>query len=259
MTLDLLLGSITVRAVLGVALGLIAGSFLGALVGRWPRGESVAKGRSRCDACGVTLGVRDLVPVVSALASHLRCRFCGMRIDPAHMVLELGGAAIGGFAFALGAGPLAAAGCCLLGWMLLALAVLDARYHWLPDALTLPLAFLGLTLGPWVTEAAMSGRWIGAAVGYLALLGLAVGYRKLRGREGLGLGDAKLLGAIGAWTGWQVLPLVLLIGSLGGLIWVALLALAGRSVKADMRLPLGTFLCLAVGPALLVEGMLALG
>ncbi|MET0239397.1 MAG: A24 family peptidase [Sphingobium sp.] len=244
------------RTLIGAVLGLIIGSFLGALVLRWPEGRSVLRGRSQCDACGVTLGVRDLVPVLSAVALRLRCRACGVRIDPAHLLMEIGGAAIGATAFALSAGPVAAAGACLLGWILLALAVLDARHFWLPDALTLPLAFFGLTIGPFATQAALPDRWIGAAAGYGVLLAVALGYRALRGREGLGLGDAKLLGAIGAWTGWQALPFVLLIGSVAGLGWAAAMAARGRAVRGDMRLPLGTLLCLAVGPGMVVEAWL---
>ncbi|HEX7855982.1 MAG TPA: A24 family peptidase [Sphingobium sp.] len=243
----------------GALLGLIIGSFLGALVMRWPREESVLRGRSHCDHCDRTLGVRDLVPVLSALASRLRCRSCGARIDPVHLLMELGAAIIGAAAFGLATGPLAALGWCLLGWIVLALALLDARHFWLPDALTLPLAFLGLTIGPFVTDASMPDRWIGAAVGYGALMAIALGYRALRGREGLGLGDAKLLGAIGAWTGWQALPFVLLIASVAALGWAGVMALRGQAVDGASRLPLGTFLCLAMGPAMLVEAMLLIG
>ncbi|HEX7820239.1 MAG TPA: A24 family peptidase [Sphingobium sp.] len=237
----------------GGGLGLIVGSFLGALVIRWPQGLSVTAGRSHCDGCGVVLRPRDLVPVVSALAAHMRCRTCGGRIDPVHLLLELGAGAIGVIAFAFAPGMLSAAGWCLLGWMLLALAVLDARHHWLPDALTLPLAFLGFVAGPYATQVVMADRWIGAAAGYGTLLTVALGYRALRGREGLGLGDAKLLGAIGAWAGWQALPFALLIASLAGLGWAGWLALRGHPVVRDMHLPLGTFLCLAMGPALCVR------
>ncbi|MFT3965009.1 MAG: A24 family peptidase [Sphingobium sp.] len=240
----------------GIVLGLVIGSFLGALVMRWPRGERLRSGRSRCDSCGRTLAVRDLIPILSALASGLRCRTCRARIDPAHWVMEAGAAIIGGAAFALADGPLAALGWSLLGWLLLALALLDARHFWLPDALTLPLAFLGLTIGPFSTGAGLLDRWIGAAAGYGALVLVAIGYRALRRREGLGLGDAKLLGAIGTWTGWAALPFVLLIASTGALAWTALMALRGDPVHGGSRLPLGTFLCAAAGPAMLVETLL---
>src|SRR3546814_3736692 len=105
--------------------------------------------------------------------------------------MEAGCALIG--AVALGAMPNpGGVGWALLGWMLLTLAILDWRHFWLPDALTLPLAFLGLTIGLWSTDVALIDRIIGAVAGYGALLGLSGGYRLFRGREGLGLGDVKL-------------------------------------------------------------------
>jgi leader peptidase (prepilin peptidase)/N-methyltransferase len=236
------------RFLLGCGLGLIAGSFLGALVMRWPRGESILWGRSKCDGCGRTLGIRDLIPLVSAMLARGKCRACGAPIDPAHGLMELGAALIGGVSLWLVPSP-AAALFMLAGWMLLALAVLDARHFWLPDALTLPLAAIGLTLGDWVLPAPLMDRVIGAALGYGGLFLIAIGYRWLRGRDGLGLGDAKLLGAIGAWLGWALLPLVLLLASLGGLVWALTLKLLGRPVESTTRFPFGTLLCLAALPA----------
>ena len=233
---------------IGVGAGGVAGSFLGALVTRWPRGESVAKGRSYCDSCGRTLGLLELVPLLGWALARGRCRTCGARIDPAHPLLEAGCALIGALAFAM-APPLPALVLALGGWMLLALALLDWRHHWLPDALTLPFAALGLTLGEWLGLPPFTDRCIGAAAGYGALFVIALGYRALRGREGLGLGDAKLLGGIGAWLGWAALPLVLLIASAGGLAVAGLMAARGHSVDAQTPLPLGTFLCAAIPPA----------
>lgn len=236
------------RILLGAGAGAIIGSFLGAIVTRWPRGESVVRGRSRCDSCGRTLGPLELIPLLGALLARGRCRSCGARIDPVHMVMEGGAALIG--AVLLWWLPLPdalffAAG----GWLLLTLALLDARHHWLPDALTLPLAALGLTIGDWFLPASFEPRLIGAGAGYLCLFALALAYRLVRGREGLGMGDAKLLGALGAWLGWQSLPLLLLIASVAGLLWALMLKLTGREIDATTRLPLGTFLCLAAVPA----------
>ena len=136
-------------------------------------------------------------------------------------------------------------GWAVLGWMLLTLAVLDWRHFWLPDALTLPLAFLGLTLGMWATDVVLIDRIIGTAVGYGALLAIALAYRALRGRDGLGLGDAKLLGALGAWFGWQALPFILLIAAVAGLL---VMVATGRARDRTARVPLGTFLALAALP-----------
>lgn len=243
------------RFLIGAGLGVIIGSFLGALVMRWPRGESVMRGRSHCDACGRTIGLRDLIPLIGALLQRGRCRHCGAPIDAAHMAMEAGCALIGGIALWTlppFAGLVMAAG----GWLLLTLALFDARHFWLPDALTLPLVTLGLTLGDWILPAPFWDRAIGAALGYGVLFILARSYRYLRGREGLGLGDAKLLGAIGAWTGWQILPLVLLLASSAGLLWALMLKLRGRTIESGTRLPLGTFLCGAAPAAMALGGLL---
>ncbi|PJG49167.1 prepilin peptidase [Sphingobium sp. LB126] len=234
-------------ALLGGIAGAIAGSFLATLILRWPQGRGVARGRSACDGCGRVLGAVDLIPLVSALAQRGRCRTCGAAIDPLHGRIEAGCAIVG--ALALGFAPdLGGIGWALLGWLLLTLAVLDKRHLWLPDALTLPLAFLGFTIGLWSTDAGMGDRVIGAAVGYLALLCVALGYRRLRGREGLGLGDAKLLGALGAWFGWQALPFIVLLAASLGLLAVLAAMAVGRAVDARTQVPLGTFLAVAAVP-----------
>jgi leader peptidase (prepilin peptidase)/N-methyltransferase len=234
-----------IPALIGALAGAILGSFLATLILRWPQGRGVMRGRSACDGCGHTLTARDLIPMLSAMLSKGRCRTCGGAIDPLHGRVEAGCAIIG--ALAIGFRPdLGGIGWALLGWLLLTLAVLDWRHFWLPDALTLPLAFLGFTIGLWATDVGLTDRVIGAIVGYGALLGLALGYKSLRGRDGLGLGDAKLLGALGAWFGWQALPFLLLIASAMGL--VVMLA-TGRAKARTARVPLGTFLALAAVPA----------
>ncbi len=237
-----------VAALAGGVAGAIIGSFLATLILRWPQGRGVARGRSACDGCGRTLGVIDLIPLLSAVVQRGRCRTCGARIDPLHGRVEAGCAVIG--ALSIGMMPsLEGVGWTLLGWILLTLAILDWRHFWLPDALTIPLAFLGFTLGLWTTDVMLTDRVIGAVAGYGSLLVIALGYRALRGREGLGLGDAKLLGALGAWFGWQVLPFLLLIAASVGL---AVMLLTGRARSATARVPLGSFLALAPLPAWLL-------
>lgn len=242
-----------VRLVSGFVLGLVAGSFLATLILRWPEGRSVLRGRSACDGCGRSLHARDLVPLLSALAQRGRCRACGAKIDPFHWQIELACGGIGALAAALAPFPLAL-GWMVAGWMLLTLAVLDARHYWLPDALTLALAFLGLTIGPWVTGVALTDSVIGAVAGYGALMAVAFAYRALRGREGLGLGDAKLLGALGAWAGWQALPMLLFLASALALVFAVGQALIQRKrLDAHTMLPLGTFLCMAAPPVMLMR------
>lgn len=234
-------------ALAGVVTGAIVGSFLSTLILRWPQGRGVARGRSACDGCGRVLGAIDLIPMLSAMIQRGKCRTCGARIDPLHGRVEAGCAVIG--ALAIGFAPdLGGIGWALLGWILLTLAVLDWRHFWLPDALTWPLAFAGLTIGLWANDVPLADRAIGAVAGYAALLAVSVGYRMLRGREGLGLGDAKLLGALGAWFGWQALPFILLIAATTGLLLVVVAMAAGRRVQASSRVPLGTFLALAAVP-----------
>ncbi|HEV2747955.1 MAG TPA: prepilin peptidase [Allosphingosinicella sp.] len=228
-------------------IGAIAGSFVAAILLRWPAGRSVLRGRSQCDSCGAALGARDLVPIVSWLALRGRCRLCGSRIDRRHVGIELTGAFVGFAAFHAHPPALAVVSA-LLGWWLLLIAVLDLEHQWLPDRLTLPLLPAGLAaawlgLGP-----PLADRAIAAAAGYAALAGIAAGYRRLRAREGLGGGDPKLLAAIGAWLGWQQLPFVLLGAGLLGLTTILLVGLRGRRVAATDRLPLGTLMALIAWP-----------
>jgi leader peptidase (prepilin peptidase)/N-methyltransferase len=108
----------------------------------------------------------------------------------------------------------------------------------------------------WTTDVMLMDRVIGAAAGYGALLAISLGYRAWRGREGLGLGDAKLLGALGAWMGWQALPFILLVASFAALLVVLLGRLRGAVISAESRVPLGTFLCLGALPGWLLMRML---
>lgn len=245
------------RVLIGLLLGAIVGSFFATIVTRWPHGKSVLRGRSRCDGCGRVLGPLDLVPLLSWWAARGKCRACGASIDPVHPLIEGGAALICGLCvllFPLGPALFLTIG----GWLLLTLAVLDARHLWLPDALTLSLAALGLTLGDWFLPAEFQSRVIGAVAAAAILFLLSTGYRQLRGREGLGIGDAKLLGAIGAWLGWEPLPLVLLVASGTGLFWALMLRAGGEPLTSETRLPFGTFLCIAVVPAWVIASVLGL-
>lgn len=240
-----------IRALAGLVLGAIVGSFLGAVLLRWPAGRSALAGRSHCDSCGKTLAAVELVPILSCLIQRGGCRSCGAPIDARHLAMEVGAAFIGLVAFAAlpgVAGPVSAA----FGWWLLLTASLDLERQWLPDSLTLPLYPLGLVvavagIGPQPIE-----RLIGAAAGFLVLAVIALLYRRVRGRTGLGGGDPKLLGGLGAWLGWQQLPLVLLGAGLLGLASLLLRRSRGETVAATDRLPLGTLLAITAWPLWLV-------
>lgn len=240
----------------GALAGAIAGSFVGAVVERWPRGESVARGRSRCDSCGHVLGAAELVPIVSYWVQRGRCRRCGASIAPAHLAAEVACAIVGATALAAAPLPVAAAGA-LFGWTLVALALLDVEHFWLPDRLTLPLGVGGIAVAAAGLGPPLDQSLIGVGLGYGVLAGIAALYKRARGRTGMGAGDPKLMGAIGAWLGWPLLAPVLLMASLLGLASVALRAARGDDVRRTDRLPLGTLLALSAWPLWLIGTVLA--
>jgi leader peptidase (prepilin peptidase)/N-methyltransferase len=247
----LLTQSLALRALIGAGLGLIAGSFVAAASLRWPQGRGVVRGRSACDSCAAPLGPFELIPIVSWAVQRGRCRRCGARIDPRHPAIELAAAMLGAVALAAHPGPLGWV-TALLGWWLLLIAILDLEHLWLPDRLTLPLIPLGLLaawagFGPPLPE-----RALGAAAGWAALFLIAWLYRRLRGREGMGGGDPRMLGAIGAWVGVWQLPAILLGAGLLGLAAAAAMRLRGEAVTATSRLPLGTLMAVAAWPVWLV-------
>jgi leader peptidase (prepilin peptidase)/N-methyltransferase len=133
---------------------------------------------------------------------------------------------------------------CALGWTLLALALIDHRHFLLPDFLTLPLIPLGL-LATWAIDpTALIDHIVGVAAGFGFVVLLRELYRRWRGREGMGMGDAKLLAASGAFVAWQALPSVILIASLTALGVVAFRNYQGASISLADRVPFGTFLCI---------------
>lgn len=230
----------------GVA-GAIVGSFLAALVLRWLDDRSVMTGRSACDACGATLRPWELVPLLSALALRGRCARCHAPIDPVHFRVEALAALIGASAGWV-AGPAGWAGA-LFGWLLLALAALDLLALWLPDRLTALLGLAGFVTGALGFAPSLADRIVGGLVGFGGLWAIAAAYRHWRGREGMGGGDPKLMGAIGLWLGWRMLPALLLVACLIGLGFVAVRALFGRRAAAEDMVPLGLLLALAAYPA----------
>jgi leader peptidase (prepilin peptidase)/N-methyltransferase len=175
-----------------------------------------------------------------------RCRHCGRTIGGFYPAVELAaGAIVVSTLLALPDTPILTR--CLsfgLGWVLLALAWIDARWLILPDGLTLPLIPAGL-LAAWLMDAPIVDHALGAAIGFAALAAVAAVYRRLRGRVGLGLGDAKLMAAAGSWLGWEALPELLLIAAVGGLalgVWRA--RRAGEDL-AQAKVPFGPPLALA--------------
>lgn len=221
------------------------GSFLGALALRLPLGASVVVGRSRCDYCHETLGLRDLFPVVSWLTLRGRCRHCNVALGTFYPAIEIGAVAIAAWAAVETSGWLLWAGC-FLGWVLLSLAVIDSRHFILPDELVLPLIPAGLMASWAIDPALLLHHLVGALAGYAAFSLTRAAYGRLRGREGLGLGDAKLMAAAGAWLSWQSLPGVVLIAVLIAVAGLAAGVLLGRRYGPTDRLPFGTCICPAI-------------
>lgn len=222
------------------------GSFLGVLADRLPRGEDVLVQRSACRSCGARLGGRDLIPVLSFALSRGCCRHCGAALPAWLLYVEI--LATGAAVLALAAGG--AWGTVLLGclflWLLIALAAADLLWFRLPDSLTAVLLAAALAMAwPEGLAAACLGAGMGAGSFWL----IRAGYWHLRGREGLGLGDVKLMAGLGAFAGPYDLPLLVLLAAAGGLAAALPRALL-RPQSAELplgqqALPFGAALCAA--------------
>lgn len=249
--------------VLASLLGLIFGSFLNVVIYRLPRMVlhdpvqaeepplSLSLPRSHCPHCGHTLSAWELVPVLSFMFLRGRCHQCRTPISWTYPLTELLNAAVWGLCIAHFGPTPQGWSAAVYGSALLVLARIDLQTTLLPDAITLPLLWAGLaatSLG-WTDTSLNDAVW-GAMLGY-ALFWLLDGlYLKLRGRHGLGGGDAKLLAAMLAWLGWQSLVSVLLLASLSALLVVLVQWLRGR-LQAQAEIPFGPYLALA-GLVLLV-------
>jgi len=220
------------------------GSFLGVLIQRLPNGDDVVAARSHCNTCHRTLGPADLIPIVSFLAMRGRCRHCGAAIGRFHLIIELAALAVALWAITVDDGARLWADC-VLGWTLLALAWIDARHMILPDVLTLPLVLAGLGFAWFLEPDRIADHAAGAGVGWLLFWAVSRLYRLMRGRDGLGEGDAKLLAASGAWVTWAGLGPVMLVASLTGLAQALSLRLRGTETTAQTAIPFGPPLAFA--------------
>ena len=235
--------------VLIVLLGAPMGSFAALLAERLPRGEPVLLARSRCRGCGQALRWWELVPVLSHIGLRGRCARCSATIPARLLQAEIAGLALGLLAVWAGVGLLGA----LALWCLLALILADLGHYRLLDALTLSLLLLALAIpsAPPDLEALWRAA-IGACVGAGIFQAISLAYRLLRGRAGMGAGDVRLMGGIGALVvpaaGWEGLGMVTLIAGLAGLVLGASRALRrGRALSARTPVPFGA--CLAMAAA----------
>jgi len=211
--------------------------------------------RSRCPACGTQVAAWQNIPVVSWLLLRGRCSSCGTSISARYPIIELlTGLLSGLIVWEFGAG-LTAAFVLLLVWGLIALTMIDFDHQLLPDSITLPLIWLGLIYSLLHT-AGMDDRFpdtsdavVGAVAGYLSLWSVYWVFKLVTGKEGMGHGDFKLLAALGAWLGWQMLPLIILLSAVvGTVVGIALILVAGR----DRQIPI------PFGPYLAGAGIIAL-
>lgn len=209
--------------------GLLIGSAIDAGADRFAREESWIAGRSRCRTCDRPLNWYELIPLVSWAIALGRCRTCRSPIGWSAPVTELAGATTA-LAGVLWAPPGLVVLTVLFGWLLLALAAIDLRTFLLPDALNAAVLLLGGVMLAWTQPPDWPLHVAGAVIGFGLLWGVELAYRRLRGRDGLGRGDAKLLGAAGIWIGIEGLAPALLIASLAGI--AAALILSLRDSKA---------------------------
>ncbi|MFW2541367.1 prepilin peptidase [Primorskyibacter sp. 2E107] len=239
----------SVPVLLLIVLAPAIGSFLGVLVDRLPRGEDVVRRRSACRSCGAGLAARDLVPVLSFALAQGRCRHCGTALPTWLLYMEISALGLALCAVAAGFQGVALWLNTVLLWLLMALFVADIVWMRLPDLLNAALFLCTLSLAIVPGGAGVAAALIGAATGLGAFLLLRVGYRALRGREGLGMGDVKLMAGLGAFAGVFHLPLLVFLASVGALGLVLaqrVMARQGLPGGAE-RLPFGAALCAAAG------------
>ena len=243
-----------------VGLGAILGSFLNVVIHRGPRLWGLVDGPPRgnlstpnsyCPACQAPIPWFRLIPIASYFLQKGRCAACGSAISPRYPAVETLGAIVAGAAVsAFGASWAAFAAACF-GWALIALAFIDLETGYLPDAITFPLGIAGLGANALSLFVPFSQAVIGAAAGSGAFWLIGAAFEKIRGKEGLGHGDAKLLAAIGVWGGWAILPMVVLIAAATTLGAVAIQRALRKKLSINEPIPFGPGLCAAGFIALL--------
>lgn len=204
---------------------------------------------SRCPSCQTPIRPWQNIPVISYLLLRGRCGHCQARISPQYPVVEMASAVLSAVIVLNFGLSTASALLLIFTWSLLALTVIDFNTRLLPDAITLPLLWLGLLANTQAMFVPLGDAVIGAAAGYLLLWSVYWLFRILTGKEGMGHGDFKLLAALGAWLGWQMLPLIIILASLvGAVVGLIGILLLGRDRQ----------LAIAFGPYLAAAGWIAL-
>ena len=255
-------------------LGLVVGSFLNVLILRlpvmmnraWrhdchellelPFDESKQKPidlvapPSSCPNCAHLIRPWENIPLVSYLLLRGRCSNCKTRISPRYPIIETASALMTLCIMVLFGPTWLALAAMIFSWSLIALTVIDFEHQLLPDSITLPLLWLGLIVNSQGLLVALPDALWGAVFGYLCLWTVYWVFKLVTGKEGMGYGDFKLLAALGAWLGWQILPAIILLSSVvGATIGVALIMIRGRD--RNVPIPFGPFLAIAGWLALL--------
>jgi leader peptidase (prepilin peptidase)/N-methyltransferase len=235
------------QIVLAAEFGAVVGSFLNVCIYRLPREASIVWPASACTVCKRTLAWYENVPIVSYLALRGRCRSCRAPISIRYPIVEAIGAAV----FAIGwwqYGPTALLVSRLVfACLLIVLFAIDLEHHLLPNSITLPGIVIGFVFS-FFTDTGWLASLIGMAIGGGLLYAVAEVYYRVRHEEGLGMGDVKMLAMIGAFLGWQLTLVTLVLASVAGsLVGIALIVTRHGGMK--YALPFGTFLALGAGAA----------
>ncbi|HLW04744.1 MAG TPA: A24 family peptidase [Azoarcus sp.] len=258
-----------ILVVLCALLGLFVGSFLNVVIHRLPRmmerewqeqaaelrGEeppsppsteryNLAVPRSSCPHCGHRIRAIENIPLISYVVLRGRCRHCSAPISARYPLVECLTALVSAYAAIHFGASLALVGALLFLWAMIVLAFIDLDTQLLPDQITLPVLWLGLAFNLGATYVPLSSAVVGAMAGYLILWSVFWVFKLATGKEGMGYGDFKLLAAIGAWLGWQMLPMVVLLSSLvGAAVGISLIVFARHERSAPI--PFGPYLAAA--------------
>jgi leader peptidase (prepilin peptidase)/N-methyltransferase len=210
---------------------------------------------SECPDCGHRIRAWENIPVLSYLFLRGRCSNCATSISKRYPLTELACGVLSAFvAWHFGFGWQACM-VLVLSWGLLAMSLIDAEHQLLPDVLVLPLIWLGLIVNSFGLFVSLHDALWGAVAGYMALWTVFWLFKLITGKDGIGYGDFKLLAMLGAWGGWQILPLTILLSSLVGAI-IGLIILRLRNAKTSTPIPFGPYLAIAGWIALLWGGQI---
>ncbi|MGS2717753.1 prepilin peptidase [Eionea flava] len=253
---------------LGALIGLSIGSFLNVVIYRIPkimeqefRSEcchfldikdkkksaqklTLSTPRSTCPACNTAIKPWHNIPVISYLLLKGQCAYCGTTINARYPIIEAATGVLSVWAiYSLGF-SIEGLTALLLLWALICLTMIDIDTHLLPDSITLPLLWLGLIVNSFGFYTSLENALWGAVFGYLSLWSVYWLFKLITGKEGMGYGDFKLLAALGAWMGWQFLPLIILLSSfVGAVIGIAGIIILGKN--KNIPIPFGPYLAIA--------------